>query len=128
MGAIESQNWLLVFLTGVFFPFIPIWVDKKKCGSEWFSSTFVSFLSIKTTKHRKYHIFLPFPFSSLQFYHIQIDDAKKSLLSHTVFVHSKQYLHNKERRPNREHRYDVSQIPSESQVRTFHHSRVPELG
>ena len=32
-----------------------------------------------------------------------IDDAEKSPVSHTAFVCSKQYLHNKKRRPNREH-------------------------
>ena len=42
------------------------------------------------------------------------DDAEKSTISHMVFMHSKQqYLYNKKRRPNRKHRYGVSQIPSE---------------
>ena len=49
-------------------------------------------------------------------------------MSHTVLARSKQYLHNKKRRPNREHWFGVGQIPSEGQVRTFHNSRVPELG
>ena len=53
---------------------------------------------------------------------------KKSPVSHTVLARSKQYMHNKKRRPNREHRCDAGQIPSECQVRTSHHSRVPELG
>ena len=50
---------------------------------------------------------------------------KKSPVSHTVLARSKQYLHNKKRRPNREHRCGVGQIPSKGQVRTFHNSRVP---
>ena len=56
------------------------------------------------------------------------DDAKKSTMSHTVLVHSKQHLHNKRRRPNRKHRCGVHQIPSEGQVRTSHNSRAPERG
>ena len=39
----------------------------------------------------------------------------------------KQYLHNKKRRPNREHRCGAGQISSEGQVRTSHHFKVPEL-
>ena len=54
------------------------------------------------------------------------DDAEKSPVSHTVFARSKQYLHNKQRRPNREYRCGVDQIPSEGQVRISHNSRVPE--
>jgi len=46
------------------------------------------------------------------------DDAEKSIVSHTAFVHPKQYLHNKKTRPNREHKCGASQIPSEVQVRT----------
>ena len=45
-------------------------------------------------------------------------DAKKSLMSHTALVHPKQYLHNKKRRPNKEHKCGASQIPSECQVKT----------
>ena len=57
------------------------------------------------------------------------DDAKKSIVSHTVLTYSKQYLHNtKKRRPHREHQCGAGQIPSKGQVRTFHHSNVPELG
>ena len=56
------------------------------------------------------------------------DDAEKSPVSHTVLVHSKQYLHNKKRRPNREHQCGTGQIPSEGQVRTSRNSRVPKLG
>ena len=56
------------------------------------------------------------------------DDAEKSPVSHTAFARLKQYLHNKKRRPNREHQYGTGQIPSEGQVRTSHNSRVPELG
>ena len=36
------------------------------------------------------------------------DDAEKSPVSHTVLTRSKQYLHNKKRRPNREHWYGAS--------------------
>ena len=46
------------------------------------------------------------------------DDAEKSLMSHIAFAHPKQYLHNKKKRPNREHQGDAGQIPSEDQVRT----------
>ena len=53
---------------------------------------------------------------------------KKSLVSHTILAHSKQHLHYKKRKPNREHRCDAGQIPSESQVRTSHSSRVLERG
>ena len=53
---------------------------------------------------------------------------KKSQVSHTIFAHSKQHLHNKKGRPNREHRCGAGQIPSESQVRTSHNSRVLERG
>ena len=45
------------------------------------------------------------------------DDVEKSPVSHTVLAHSKQDLRNKKRRPNREHRCDAGQIPSEGQVR-----------
>ena len=45
-----------------------------------------------------------------------------------VLTCSKQYLHNKERRPHREHRCGAGQVPSGGQVRTFHNSRVLELG
>ena len=48
-----------------------------------------------------------------------LDDAEKSPVSHTVLAHLKQDLHNKKRRPNREHRCDAGQIPSEGQVRTI---------
>ena len=47
------------------------------------------------------------------------DDAEKSPVSHTVLAHSKQDLHNKKRRPNREHRCGAGQIPFEGQVRTI---------
>ena len=57
-----------------------------------------------------------------------IDEAEKSLVSHTVLVRSLQYLHNKKRRPHKEHQCDAGLIPSESQVRTFNNSRVSELG
>ena len=46
------------------------------------------------------------------------DDAEKSLMSHIVFAHPKQHLHNKKKIPNREHRCDAGQIPFEGQVRT----------
>ena len=58
---------------------------------------------------------------------INYDDAEKSLVSHTVLARSKQYLHNKKRRPNREHRSGAGQIPSEGQIRISHNFRVPEL-
>jgi len=41
------------------------------------------------------------------------NDAEKLPVSHTVLARSKQYLHNKKRRPNREHRCGAGQIPSE---------------
>ena len=53
---------------------------------------------------------------------------KKSPVSHTILAHLKQHLHNKKGRPNREHRCEAGQIPSESQVRTSHNSRVLEMG
>ena len=56
------------------------------------------------------------------------DYAKKSPVSHKAFARSKQYLHNKKRRPNREHWCGAGQIPFEGQVRTSHNFRVPELG
>ena len=59
------------------------------------------------------HLPLFFPF------HMEIDDAEKSSVSHTILTHSKQDLHNKKRRPNREHRCDAGQIPFERQVRTI---------
>ena len=49
---------------------------------------------------------------------IMVDDAEKSPVSHTAFARPKQYLHNKNRRPNREHRCGNGQIPSEGQVKT----------
>ena len=49
---------------------------------------------------------------------VPTDDAQKSTVSYTVLMCSKQqYLHNKKRRPNREHRCGAGQIPSEGQVR-----------
>ena len=59
---------------------------------------------------------------------IIIDDAEKSPVSHTILTLSKQYLHSKKRRTNREHWCGAGQILSEGQVRTFHNSKVPELG
>ena len=59
---------------------------------------------------------------------LQIDDAEKSTVIHMVLTCSKQYLHKKKKRPNREHRCGAVQIRSEGQVRTFYNSRVPELG
>ena len=56
------------------------------------------------------------------------DDAKKSTVSHTVLVRSKQHLNNKRRRPNREQWCGADQVPSEGQVRTCHNSRVPKWG
>ena len=53
---------------------------------------------------------------------------KKSPVSHTVLTHSKRHLHNKKRRPRREHRCSAGQIPSEGQVRTYHSSKVLERG
>ena len=57
-----------------------------------------------------------------------IDDAKKSPVSHTVLARLLQYLHNKKRRPHREHRCGAGQVPFEGQVKISHNSRVPELG
>jgi len=48
---------------------------------------------------------------------VPIDDAEKSPVSHTALTRSRQYLHNKKRRPNREHRCDAGQRPSKGQVR-----------
>ena len=53
---------------------------------------------------------------------------KKLPVSHTILIHLKQHLHNKKRRPNREHRCGAGQIPFEGQVRTSHNSRVLERG
>ena len=53
---------------------------------------------------------------------------KKSPVSCTILAHSKQHLHNTKGRPNGEHRCGAGQIPSESQVRTSHNSRVLERG
>ena len=53
---------------------------------------------------------------------------KKSPVSHTVLTRSRQYLHNKKRRPNREHRCGTGQISFKGQVRISHNSRVLELG
>ena len=58
----------------------------------------------------------------------QLMMQKKSPVSHTVLAHSKQHLHNKKRRPRREHRYGAGQIPSECQVRTSHNSKALERG
>ena len=49
-------------------------------------------------------------------------------MSHTILAHLKQHLHNKNGRPNREHRCGAGQIPSEGQVRTSQTSRVLERG
>jgi len=46
------------------------------------------------------------------------NDDQKSPMSHTAFARPKQYLHNKKRRSNREHRCGNGQIPSEGQVKT----------
>ena len=54
------------------------------------------------------------------------DDAEKSPVSYIVLARLKQYLHNKQRRPNKEHRCGVGQIPFKGQVRIFHNSRVLE--
>ena len=40
-------------------------------------------------------------------------------MSHTIFACSKRYLHNKKRRPSKEHRCGAGQIPSEGQVRNI---------
>ena len=53
---------------------------------------------------------------------------KKSPVSHTILAHSKQHLHNKKGRPDREQRCGADQILSEGQVRTSHNSRVLEIG
>ena len=53
---------------------------------------------------------------------------KKSSMSHTILAHSQPCLHNKKRRPNKEHWCGADQIPSECQIRTFHNSRVSEFG
>ena len=53
---------------------------------------------------------------------------KKSPVSYTVLIRSKQHLYNKKGRPNREHRCGAGQIPSEGQVRTSHNSRVLKRG
>ena len=52
---------------------------------------------------------------------------KKSPVSHKVLAHSKQHLHNKKKRPSREHRCGAGQILSEGQVRTSHNSTVLEM-
>ena len=48
-----------------------------------------------------------------------LDDAEKSPVSHTVLAHLKQDLHNKKRKPSKEHWCGADQIPSEGQVRTI---------
>ena len=58
----------------------------------------------------------------------QLMMPKKSPVSHMVLAHSKQHLHNKKKRPRREHRCGAGQIPSEDQVRSFHCSRMLERG
>ena len=58
----------------------------------------------------------------------QLMMPKKLPVSHIVLACLRQYLHNKKRRPNREHWCGVGQIPSEGQVRISHNSRVSELG
>ena len=58
----------------------------------------------------------------------QLMMPKNSLVSHTVFAYSKQHLHNKKRRPRKEHQCGASQIPFEGQVRTSHNSKVLEWG
>ena len=57
-----------------------------------------------------------------------VDDVEKSTVIHTILVRTKQHLHNKSTRPNREHRCGADQIPSEGQVRTSHNSKVLERG
>ena len=59
---------------------------------------------------------------------ILTDDAEKSPVSHTAPAHLKQDLHNKKRRPNREHQCGAGQIPSKGQVRISHNSRMLERG
>ena len=58
----------------------------------------------------------------------QLMMSKKSPVSHTVLARSKQHLHNKKRRPRREHQCGAGQTPSEGQVRTSHNSKVLERG
>ena len=58
----------------------------------------------------------------------QLMMPKKLPVSHTILTHLKQHLHNKKRRPRREHQCGAGQIPSEGQVRTSHNSRVLEKG
>ena len=53
---------------------------------------------------------------------------KKSPVSHTILAHSKQHLHHKKRKPNKEHRCGAGQISFKGQVRTSHNSRVLERG
>ena len=49
-----------------------------------------------------------------------IDDAKKiTNKSHSIRALELAHAQQKKRRPNREHRYDAGQIPSESQVKTI---------
>ena len=71
---------------------------------------------------------LVFPIVSRPLMPKHSDDVEKSTVSHTVLTCSKQYLYNKKRRPHREHRSGAGQVSFEGQVRTFHNSRVPELG
>ena len=49
----------------------------------------------------------------------QINDSKKSPMSHTVLIRLQQHQHNKKRRPYREHQCGAGQIPSKGQVRIF---------
>ena len=58
----------------------------------------------------------------------QLMMPKKSPMCHTILACLRQYLHNKKRRPSREHRCGADQILSEGKVRISHNSRVPELG
>ena len=44
------------------------------------------------------------------------NDAEKSPVSHTALTRSQQYLHNKKRRPKREHRCGASRRPSKGKV------------
>ena len=53
---------------------------------------------------------------------------KKSPVNHTILAHSKQHLHNKKKRPSKEHQCGVGQIPFEGQVRTSHNSKVLKRG
>ena len=58
-----------------------------------------------------------------------LDDAGKSTVSYTTNTRSQRHLHNtKKRGPNKEHRCGTGRIPSESQVKTSHNSRVLERG